>query len=132
MTALKMIAVAGLAATVLTGCSTGSKPIAGTQGKSGQPVGHGKIDDPRTSHLKCLREQHLPAVKVGQTGLQLGPLPDGPTVLFAPTAGAAQELQISGQVQGAEVIGSALLYPNHASNAQLKRIEDCLAEGVSG
>jgi hypothetical protein len=30
------------------------------------------------------------------------------------------------------VIGSALLYPNQASDAELNQIETCLAQGVSG
>jgi hypothetical protein len=74
----------------------------------------------------------VPVVKVGQTGLQIGTLPSGPTVTFAPTPGAAQREQIEGQVENAEVIGSALLSPNAATDKQLKVIEDCLAQGVSG
>ena len=74
----------------------------------------------------------LPAVKVGQTSLQIGVPPDGPSVQFLPTPGAAQQAQISGQVQAAEVIGSALLYPNQSSDGELKMVEDCLAIGVSG
>jgi hypothetical protein len=30
------------------------------------------------------------------------------------------------------VIGSALLYPHQASDSELKKIEDCLAQGVKG
>ncbi len=71
-------------------------------------------------------------VKVGQTGLQIGTPPAGPSISFQPTPGAAQELQIEGQVAGAEVIGSALLYPNQASEQELGTVEDCLAKGVLG
>jgi hypothetical protein len=90
------------------------------------------VDDPRTKHLNCLIQHHLSVVKVGQTGLQVGAAPNGPTVTFAPTPGAAQEAQISGQVQAAEVIGSALVYPNRASDQELQVVESCLAQGVSG
>ncbi len=34
--------------------------------------------------------------------------------------------------QGAEVIGSALLYPNAASDSELSKVEACIAQGVSG
>ena len=53
-------------------------------------------------------------------------------MVFEPTPGAAQESQIDGQVEGAEVIGSALLYPNQASDSLLQKVEDCVAKGVSG
>jgi hypothetical protein len=71
-------------------------------------------------------------VRVGTTAMQIGTRPYGPTVYFEPTPGAAQEMQIDGQAQGAEVIGSALLYPNQASDQLLQQVEDCVALGVSG
>lgn len=98
-------------------------------------AGRGRVDDPRTTqvnHVKCMRQDHLPVEEVGRTGLQIGALPAGPTVVYAPTSGAAQADQIQGQAQGAEVIGSALLYPNQAPDAELNQIETCLAQGVSG
>ena len=113
------------AAILLCGCSSVVKP----------PQGRGKVDDPRTdsrNHAQCLRQDKLSVQLVGGTGLQIGPLPSGPTVQFEPTPGAAQSVQIQGQAQGAEVIGSALLYPHAASDAELSSIESCLAEGVSG
>ena len=64
--------------------------------------------------------------------IQVGSPPSGPTIVFEPTPGAAQEMQIDGQVQGAEVIGSALVYPNHASDAVLSTVENCIAVGVTG
>jgi hypothetical protein len=115
-----------LSALALSACGTAVKPATGSRGR---------IDDPRTTknnHVRCLRDDHLPVQEVGQTGLQIGALPAGPTVVFAPTPGAAQAQQIQAQEQGAEVIGSALLYPNQASDSELQTIEDCLAKGVSG
>jgi hypothetical protein len=47
-----------------------------------------------------------------------------------PTAGIAEGQQIQGKAQGAEVIGAALLYPNHASGVELTVIENCLGQGV--
>jgi hypothetical protein len=124
----KSAAAVGLVAALIGGCGSAVKP----------PHGRGKVDDPRTSaaanHLQCLVQHHLPAQEVGRTGLQIGALPSGPTIDFLPTPGAAQAAQIEGSpaYQGAEVIGSALLYPNGAPDAELSAIEDCLTSGVSG
>jgi hypothetical protein len=95
------------------------------------------VDSPittKTNHLKCLRQEHLPVQETSAGSVQIGPLPNGPTVEFLPTPGAAQALQITGvrANQGAEVIGGAQLYPNGASDGELKQIETCLAKGVSG
>ena len=132
MPRLTIICVCALASVALAGCSTGTKPLAGTRTVGAAPLGRGRIDDPRTAHVKCLEQSHIRVVEVGRTDLQIDSPPGGPTVTFLPTPGAAQQAQIGGTVQGAEVIGSALLYPNQASDRELKVIEDCLAEGVSG
>ena len=121
----KTAAALSAAAILLCGCGSAVKP----------PHGRGQVDDPRThnpNHAACLRKDKLPVQLVGLTGIQIGPLPSGPTVQFEPTAGAAQNAQIQGQSQGAEVIGSALLYPHTASEAELNLIETCLGQGVSG
>jgi hypothetical protein len=98
-------------------------------------AGHGRVDDPRVAqrnHVQCMRDDHLPVQEVGLTGLQIGAQASGPRVVFTPTPGAAQADQIQAEAQGAEVIGSALLYPNQGSDAELNQIETCLAQGVSG
>ena len=41
-------------------------------------------------------------------------------------------MQIQDQEQSAEVIGSALLYPDSGSDGLLQKVEDCVAEGVQG
>jgi hypothetical protein len=132
MSLAKLAGACALLALVLSACGTSSKPVAGSAAVVGKRAGRGVVDDPRTKHLKCLREHQIPAVKVGQTKLQIGTAPGGPTVVFAPTPGAAQRDQIEGQVVNSEVIGSALLAPNQASDRELKVVEDCLAQGVNG
>ncbi len=132
MSSAKLAAGGALLALCLSACGTSSKPLAGSTGVVESHAGRGRVDDPRTKHLKCLLAHKLPAAKVGQTGLQIGAPPSGPNVTFAPTPGAAQREQIEGQVEGAEVIGSALLSPNAASDKELKVIEDCLSVGVTG
>ena len=127
-----IIVGAALAAAAVGGCGSGHKPLAGTPAAAGQTVGHARVDDPRTAHLDCIRQHHLQAVDVGQTEIQVDAPPAGPKITFAPTPGAAQTAQISGNSAAAEVIGSALLYPNHAPDGELKLIEDCHAQGVSG
>jgi hypothetical protein len=135
MPSLKLVIAAALAAGLVGACGNVSNPAPGTGGGTERAQGRGRVDDPRTtetSHLKCLQQANLPVKKVGSQGLQIGALPAGPTVTFEPTPGIAQGLQIQGQIQSAEVIGSALLYPNQGSDSELKAIEGCLAKGVSG
>jgi hypothetical protein len=86
----------------------------------------------QSNHLKCIKQQGLPVRDVGITGLQIGSPSSGPLVEFTPTPGAAQADQIRGRAQGAEAIGSALLYPNQGSEGELQAIENCLAKGVKG
>jgi hypothetical protein len=135
MSGAKIAVPCALAAIVLSACGTAAKPVAGTPGLLHNPGTHGLIDDPRTAqsdHVACLRSDHLPVTEIGQTDMRIGTAPGDPTVHFAPTPGSAQAVQIDGKAQSAEVIGSALLYPHQASDSELKKIEDCLAQGVKG
>lgn len=124
------------AALSISACGIGAKPLAGTAHVDHARGSHAQIDDPRTKHVRCLRADGLPIRLFRAAGnrpaIQVGPLPSGPTVVFEPTPGDAQGLQMTGQVQGAEVIGSALLYPHSASDSELTQIEDCVAIGVTG
>ncbi len=124
MSLLKALAAAVLAAISLAACGSITKP----------PEGRGHVDDPRLSagRFQCMVAHELPAVEVGTTGIQVGQLPAGPTIQFMATPGAATAAQIEDQEQGAEVIGAALLYPNQGSDGEVKVIENCLAQGVSG
>ncbi len=114
-----------------------ANPVAGSSNAS---KGRGKLDNPRTNqpnHVACLQKDHLAVVSttiLGRPGLQIGWPLGGPTVIFEPTPGVAQGDQIQGNraFQGAEVIGSALLYPNAASNNELSKVEACIAQDVPG
>jgi hypothetical protein len=121
-------------AVALAGCgSVRVQPT--TPSGSATLASRGRVDSPLTdmhNHLGCIRGAHLPVQVVDRVKLQIGPAPAGPTVLFTATAGAAQDYQIEGKAQGAEVIGTALLYPNQGSPAELSSIEACLDEGVQG
>jgi hypothetical protein len=127
MPSSKLALASGLAAVLVCGCGAAVK----------QPQGRGKVDSPLTypqNHLECLRTDHFSVQKLGRYGLQIGQLPKGPTVYFQSTPGISQGQQIQGirSAQGAEVIGSAQVYPNGASDTQLKKIENCLSQGVVG
>lgn len=95
----------------------------------------GRVDSPLTAmqnHLACIRGAHLTVTEVSPIKLQVDSPPAGPTIVFTPTPGAAQARQIDGTAPGAEVIGTALLYPNQGSDPELTAIEDCLDQGVQG
>jgi hypothetical protein len=126
----------GAVALSVSACGIASKPEAGTLRVDSARGSHARVDDPRTKHVTCLRADGLPVrlyrASGGRPAIQVGTAPSGPTVVFEPTPGDAQGVQITGRAQGAEVIGSALLYPNAASDAQLSEVEGCVALGVKG
>jgi hypothetical protein len=129
-------AVAALAlALALAGCGGAIRVQPTTPAGSSKLASRGEVDSPLTdirNHLGCLRDDHLPVEVVSPTRMQVGAAPAGATIVFAATPGAAQRDQIVGTAQGAEVIGSALVYPNQAPESVLSGIEACLAQGVQG
>ncbi len=142
MSDFKAALLCGLVAVGLSACASTSKPPAapsrpgatspGLAASAGLANVHGRIDDPRLKHYACLKDDHLPVREPGPTQIQVGAPGVGPLLSFLATPGMAQSAQIAGQSQGAEVIGSALLYPNEGSDAELKRVEACAAVGVKG
>ncbi|MBV9339086.1 MAG: hypothetical protein JO262_07465 [Solirubrobacterales bacterium] len=127
-------AASATAALLLVGCGT-VRVQPTTPAGSPSLASRGKVDSPLTdmrNHLRCLRDAHLPVQVTSPTTLQVGPARSGATILFRATPGAAQADQINGDAQGAEVIGTAVVYPHQASDAELNPIEDCLAQGVQG
>lgn len=137
MPSAKLAVAVGLTALSLSACGTTSKPEAGTQAAIAKS--HQGVDNPAKKHILCLQQEHIPVrmqqvTVAGQSlpGFQVGNAPQGPTVGFEPTPGDAQGIQIHGQAQAAEVIGSALVYPNQASDALLTKVENCVSQGVSG
>jgi hypothetical protein len=123
----KLALASGLAAIVLCGCGSALE----------KPQGRGKIENPLTypqNHIKCLQGDHLAVQRLGRYEIQVGQQPGSPLVIYEPSPGVAQGQQIQGfpSAQGAEVIGSAQLFPNQAPDGELKKIELCLSSGVSG
>jgi hypothetical protein len=132
MPATKRALVCVLAAVALSACASTNKPAAGALGASGKPLSRGKIDDPRAKHLSCLLQHGIAAAETGPDAIQVGRPGVGPMIHFLSTPGAAQFAQISAQVESAEVIGGALLYPNQAPDSELQTVESCTALGVNG
>jgi hypothetical protein len=130
MSFAKLVVLCLLAALSLSACGIAAKPLVGSTGAQAKSATG--VDDPRTIHLDCLRAQNIPVTEFGRVWMQIGAKPSGPTVQFTPTPGAAQEEQISGRVESAEVIGAALLYPNQAPDGLLQKVEGCVAKGVNG
>jgi hypothetical protein len=123
-----------LTALALAGCGSVQVQPASSAGST-KLASRGRVDSPATNmhnYLGCMRAGHLPVQSVSPTRLQVGPAPAGATIVFTPTPGASQADQIRGSAQGAEVIGSALVYPNQAPEPALSVIEACLARGVQG
>jgi hypothetical protein len=122
----------GLAAVFVSACGSTANPPAGSIPPGSYHAGRAAVDDPRTSHVRCLKAHKLPVREIGLTEIQVGAAPEGPTVVFTPTPGSAQADQINGSAPGAEVIGSALLYPNQAPDKELSVVESCVTLNVRG
>lgn len=138
MSAVKVAVACGLIALLVSACGIAQKPEAGTTHLRHYAGFRGRVDDPRMPQVNCLKSdklpyreyyadgvQHLPAIQVGGRA-------QGPTMIFYPTDGIAQGLQIMGQETGAEVIGALLIYPNKSRLAELTKVEACAAIGVKG
>jgi hypothetical protein len=132
MSLVKVVVVCALAALFVSACGIQPKPEAGSSFRTLQHSGnyYGRVDDPVRKQVKCLKQhkvkyhfyitpkQQLPAIQIDKA-------PNGPLMVFYPTAGIAQGLQIMGEEQGAEIINATLLYPNAATGKLLKEAEEC-------
>ena len=99
------------------GCGSESKPAAGGPDPN----------DKRAVALACIRDEGLPARLAGEKSIEVDGT-GGPRVEFLLSSGEAEGKQFQGGAQGAEQIGSALLFVNAASEEQLKKIETCLED----
>jgi len=138
MSAAKLVPSSLVVALAVAACGGSiDNPVAASVNVS---KGRGKVDNPRINQpnrVTCLRRDHLAVVSTtiyGRPALQIGSPPAGPTVLFEATPGIAQGDQMQGNraFQGAEVIGSALVYPNAASDEELTKVETCIEKDVAG
>ena len=102
--------------------------VAVSCGSSDEPPGD-EVDtnDKRAVALQCITEEEgLDARLVGDKSIQVGG-PGGARVEFFFSSGEAESLQFRGEAQGAEHIGSSLLFVNRASDEELEKLERCLS-----
>jgi hypothetical protein len=89
--------------------------------------------DKRSLALECLTEEKgIDARLEGEDGIVLNGDEDGPRIKFFLTSGEAEGASFAGKAEGAEQIGSALLYvePEVREDTEelLENVEECLAE----
>jgi hypothetical protein len=127
-TSLTLRRVTSRAATIAAACAL-VIVVGGCGGSGGDPAAEGAPDpnDKRAVALECIREEGLDARLSGEKSIQVDG-PGGARVEFLLTGGEAEGRQFLGGAQGAEQIGSALLFVNEADEDQLEKVEECLED----
>ena len=83
-------------------------------------------NDKRAVALDCFTNgEGLDAELLGDHSIQVDG-PDGPRVDFFLTFGEAESRQFKGEAQGAEQVGTSLLYVKNGSDEVLEAMENCL------
>ena len=96
---------------------------------SGDAGGGVDDSDKRAVALACLEEEGVAATLKGDEEDQeivIGDAADAPRVRFFLTSGESVAAQFEGHGEGAEQIGSTLLYTNGGSDELLETVEGCL------
>lgn len=136
MSLVKPAIVCGLIALIIGGCGFTPKPSAGSAHLSSHPGFFGQAKSLRTPRVQCLLANHLPVelyrTKQDLPAVRVGHGPGAPYMVFEPTNGYAEGLKLSGQAQGAELIGPVLLYPRGMGWREAQTVEQCAAAGLSG
>ncbi len=135
----KVAVICALMAVLISGCGIAAKPQAGSPHLLTSPSFYGVYDNQRAAREACLTAHHIPFVsfetkdRVHGTPQLLQAIkvgPGGASIIFYPDAGIAEGQIIMGKGLGAELIGSALLYPNNTTGLTLTEVENCTAIGV--
>ena len=117
--ALPLLALA-LVLAALAGCGGGDDPA------NGRPATVDENDD-RALALDCMtRVKGLDARLDGEDAIQVDDPETGPRIRFFLTSGEAESAQFTGQAEGTEQMGGALLYVREASDETLEDVEFCL------
>ncbi len=117
------------AATLAAACAL-TIAVAGCNGSDKEPSAESAPDpnDKRAVALACIRnEKGLDARLSGEKSIQVDG-PHGARIEFLLSGGEAEGRQFLGGAQGAEQIGSALLFVNDADEDQLTKVEGCLED----
>lgn len=102
------------AAVALAGCGSSDSGSGGSANPS----------DKQAVTLECLAEKGFAARSVGATIEIDGP--EGPRVEFNVSGGESETRAFKGEAQGAEQIGSTLLFVGAADDRELDAIEECV------
>jgi hypothetical protein len=84
--------------------------------------------DKRAAAMTCLEEAGVPAELRGEEEIVIGDGQGAPHIKFFLTSGESEAAQFEGDGEGAEQIGSALLYVGEGSDELLEKVELCLAD----
>ncbi len=99
----------------LAGCGSSDSASSGDTANPG---------DKQAVTLECLVEEGFEARSVGPTIEVDGP--DGPRVEFNVSGGESETRAFKGEAQGAEQLGSTLLFVGAAGDRELEAIEACV------
>ena len=111
-----VVLLAGLASTA--GCGLGSEDAGGSNDDS----------DKRAVAMTCFQDKGIDARLRGENGIVIGNGAGAPHIRFYLTAGESEAAAFEGNGEGAEQIGSALLYVGSGSDDLLEDVENCLAD----
>ena len=104
--------------------------MVGCGGSESGASGEGAPDpnDKRAVAIDCItNDAGLPAQPTGEKSIQVGG-PGGARIEFFLSTGEAESQQFKGEAQGAEQVGSTLLFVGRAGDEELEKIEECLHE----
>jgi hypothetical protein len=125
---MRIAILAGFAATLLcVGCGSPRSPLlsGGEDPIRGGSAGF-QTYSPPIGLRNCLRARGLTVARVDRSTIAIAPASDGLAVTFEAIDEAAWARQLRGLAQGAEMIGSGLVYVGQAGPAKLAQVQDCL------
>lgn len=124
-----LLFLAGCGGDATRGPEQAGGPVGSGQQGGGTPAG-AQAYDPRSTPLTCVTGARLPGRRIGPADFEVGRPGIGPLVHYVATEGAAEDQQLKGRAEGAEVIGRALLYTRQATESELHTVERCLNDQV--
>jgi hypothetical protein len=111
-----LLSLATLAVLALAGCSLSSDSASSGDNDA----------DKRGAAIACVTGKGLEAREQGRAAVTVDDPRTGPRIVFYLTSGQAEAAQFEGQGEGAEQIGSALLFVRDGTDDELEKIELCL------
>ena len=110
------LSLAALAVVAFAGCSLSSDSESSGDDEA----------DKRGAAIACVTGKGLEAREQGKSAVTVDDPRTGPRIVFYLTSGQAEAAQFEGQGEGAEQIGSALLFVRDGTDDELEKVERCL------